>query len=93
MKIRFFAYLREKEYAGLKELEGPAYSDLKELGERLSEKFGDRFRRFYFTPDGEDFGSNAIVFVNGRRAEFLDGIMTKLKEDDVVQIFPVVAGG
>ena len=93
MKIKFFAYVRDKEYAGCKETEWNACSDLRELGEELSARYGEAFRRFYFSPDGTDFGKEAIVLVNGRRAEFLDGMDTKLKDSDTIQLFPVVAGG
>ena len=33
------------------------------------------------------------VFVNGRSMRFLDGLNTSLSEDDVLAIFPPVAGG
>ncbi len=93
MKVKFFAYVRDKEYAGCREISRPACEDLKTLGEELSEAYGERFRHFYFSPDGENFGKELIILVNGRRAEFLDGIHTKLKDSDTVLIFPVVAGG
>lgn len=93
MKVRFFAYVRDKDYAGCKEIQRPACSDLRALGEELSDAYGETFRRFYFSPDGTGFGDQLIILVNGRRAEFLDGIDTKLTDSDTVQIFPVVAGG
>ena len=93
MKIRFFAYIRDKEYAGCKETEVSGCKDLRELGEQLSLRFGDLFRKFYFSPDGTEFGEEIIVLVNGRRAEFLNGMDTVLQENDTVLLFPVVAGG
>ena len=93
MRVRFFAYVRDKDYAGCKEITRPACRDLRALGEELSEAYGEKFRSFCFTPDGSDFGANLIILVNGRRAEFLDGINTVLKDSDTVLIFPVVAGG
>lgn len=93
MTIRFFAYIRDKDYAGCKKTEWQACSDLKTLGEELSDRYGEKFRKLYFSPDGEDFGEEIIVLVNGRRAEFLDGMATKLCESDTIQLFPVVAGG
>ena len=33
------------------------------------------------------------VLVNGRDIEFLDGLKTKLKDGDVIDVFPPVAGG
>lgn len=93
MKIKFFAYIRDKEYAGCRETDVSGCNNLRELGEVLSLRYGDLFRNLYFSPDGTDFGEEIIVLVNGRRAEFLDGIKTVLKESDTVLLFPVVAGG
>lgn len=93
MNVRFFAYIRDKEYAGCKETTVNECADLKALGEMLSARYGERFRTLYFSPDGTEFGEEIIVLVNGRRAEFLNGLSTRLKEDDTVLLFPVVAGG
>ena len=94
MTIKFFAYLRDPEYAGCKELtltENPA--SLRELGHVLSDRFGQTFHDEYFTPDEAEHGEKIILMVNGRRSEFLDGLNSPLKPSDTVLIFPVVAGG
>ena len=93
MKVKFFAYLRDNDYAGCKETEQPACATLRELGEELSQKYGEKFRSFYFSPDGKDFSDLAIVLVNGRKVDFLNGLDTELSDSDTVLIFPVVAGG
>lgn len=93
MKVKFFAYIRDADYAGCREMEWPACENLRELGTELSNRFGEKFRDLYFSPDGENFGDEIIVLVNGRRAEFLDGMDTKLSGQDTVLLFPVVAGG
>ena len=93
MKVKFFAYIRDNDYAGCKEITRPACKNLRELGEELSLQYGSKFRRLFFSEDGTGFGNDIIVLVNGRRAEFLDGIDTSLTEQDTVLLFPVVAGG
>lgn len=93
MKVKFFAYIRDREYAGCKEIDRPACDTLRDLGEELSLQYGDRFRKLFFSEDKTAFGDEIIVLVNGRRAEFLNGIDTKLSEQDTVLLFPVVAGG
>lgn len=93
MKVKFFAYIRDKDYAGCKMIERPCCADLKALGEELCEAYGEKFRKLYFSADGTDFGEDIIVLVNGRRAQFLDGMHTRLKDSDTVLLFPVVAGG
>ncbi|MBR3245801.1 MAG: MoaD family protein [Parasporobacterium sp.] len=93
MIVRFFAYIRDKDYAGCKETNIVECEDLRELGKTLSQKFGEKFHELYFSPDETAFGKDIIVLVNGRRAEFLDGLDTKLKDSDLILLFPVVAGG
>ena len=93
MTVQFFAYLRDREFAGCKETVWPAAPTLRSLGEQLSDAYGPKFRGEFFAPDGTALGERVIVMVNGRRAEFLEGLDTALKDSDTVLIFPVVAGG
>lgn len=93
MKVKFFAYIRNDDYAGCKEISIPACRDLRELGELLAAKYGKKMELLYFSPDKSTFGEQAIILVNGRKAEFLNGIDTKLTDEDTVLFFPVVAGG
>ena len=93
MKIQFFAYLRDRDYAGCKEMPWPCVPTLRELGEQLCGKFGPKFRGEFFNLDGQSLGERVIVMVNGRRVEFLGGLDTPLQETDTILIFPVVAGG
>ena len=93
MTVKFFAYLREANYAGCKELTCPAPETVARLGQELSRRFGPAFRGEFFSPDGTQLGERVIVLVNGRRIEFLQGLDTPLTDRDTVQIFPVVAGG
>ena len=93
MTVQFFAYLRDPEFAGCREISWPCAPTLRALGEQLCETFGARFRGEFFAPDGGALGERVIVMVNGRRSEFLDGLDTVLRETDTILIFPVVAGG
>lgn len=93
MTVQFFAYLRDPEFAGCKEMSWPQAPTLRVLGEQLCERFGTRFRDEFFAPGGTALGERVIVMVNGRRTEFLDGLDTALRDTDTVLIFPVVAGG
>jgi molybdopterin synthase sulfur carrier subunit len=60
---------------------------------QLSEEYGPELRTWLLSPDGTKKGDNAIVLVNGRHIEHLDGVDTQLTEEDVVSLFPLVAGG
>ncbi len=93
IKVSFFAYYRDKEYAGCKELTMETPENLLELGKILSDKFGDTFRNEFFSPDGNDIGERTIVFINGRSVNFLGRLNAPIKDNDHVLIFPVVAGG
>ena len=93
LKVQFFAYLRDPEFAGCREMTSPPAATLRELGDRLCDRFGNRFREELYSPDGQNLGERVIVMVNGRRVDFLAGLDTALKDTDTVLIFPVVAGG
>lgn len=93
MTVQFFAYLRDPEFAGCREISWPHAPTLRALGEQLCEAFGAKFRGEFFAPGGGALGERVIVMVNGRRAEFLNGLDTALRETDTILIFPVVAGG
>ena len=93
MKISFFAYYRDADYAGCKDTEFPAPADLRGLGEELGARYGEKFRTEFFSPDESVLGEKIIVLINGRRAEFLQGLDTPLKDSDHICIFPIVAGG
>lgn len=93
MKVQFFAYYRDPEYAGCKEIQIPAVETLRDFGNVLGELYGDKFKSEFFSPDMNAIGEKTIVLINGRRVDFLNGIDTELKDTDTVMVFPVVAGG
>jgi molybdopterin synthase sulfur carrier subunit len=90
MKVKFFATYRQ--IADCKSLEVEVPVDvlglLRDLCRRWPE-FSDKI----LTPDGEDLGLDAIVLVNGRHIQHLDGVHTRLTNDDTVTVLPLVAGG
>ncbi len=93
MTVKFFAYLRDPEFANCKELHMAAVPSVWDLGRVLSDRFGPKFQSEFFSPDSSQLGERVIIMVNGRRVEFLDGIHTPLTDADTVLVFPVVAGG
>ena len=94
MTVKFFAFFRNPDYAGCKEMQWPdTAGSVYELCHQIADRFGPKFRAELLAPDGERISDKSIILVNGRRVEFLDGIHTVLKDTDTVNIFPVVAGG
>lgn len=91
MQVKYFAYIRD--YTKTKEAIEEDKETLKELLHHLSNKYGEKFRNKALKNNGDELGDEIIILVNGRHVAHLDGINTKLKSTDVVQIFPVVAGG
>jgi len=71
----------------------PAFSDLQALLEELSDCYGPAMRAGLLSLDGQSLGGNAVVLINGRNIAHLSGLATPLSSDDVVSIFPLVAGG
>lgn len=94
MTVKFFAYFRDTDFAGCKEIEWPEKaSSIYELSHQIADRYGKKFRDELLTPDGENISDRSIIMVNGRRIDFLSGIQTPLEDTDTVNIFPVVAGG
>ena len=94
MIVKFFAFFRDSDFAGCKEMLWPEKAgSVYELCHQIADRFGPKFRSELLTPDGNAISDRSFVLVNGRRTEFLDGIHTPLKDTDTVFVFPVVAGG
>ena len=90
MEVRYFADIRP--LAGTIEEERtsvpPTVNDLLAV---LSAEKGPSFENRVF-PGGK-LSDTMIILVNGRNILHLNGVQTPLKPDDVVAVFPMVAGG
>ncbi|MDR1712562.1 MAG: MoaD family protein [Coriobacteriales bacterium] len=91
MQVKLFATYRT--ITGRSQLELAAPDNVLELLHQLSNEYGSELRSWLLSPDGTAKGDNAIVLVNGRHIEHLDGVATKLSEADKISLFPLVAGG
>ncbi|MEM2889867.1 MAG: ubiquitin-like small modifier protein 1 [Candidatus Hadarchaeum sp.] len=87
--VKFFANFREAAGVDKTVIEGTA--DVSSLLKALVAKFGEKLGRQLF--DGEKLRETVNIIVNGRSVNLLQGIHTKLKDGDVVAIFPPVSGG
>ena len=90
MKLKFFATYRD--ITGCRELDIPAPSTAMALLQQLAETYGPMMRKKVFTLEGE-ISEEALLLVNGRHIAHLAGGDTPLCEEDVVSLFPMVAGG
>jgi len=90
VQVRYFADIRP--LAGTIEEERtavpPTVNDL--LAVLAAEK-GAAFEKRVF--EGGKLSDTIILLVNGRNIKHLKGVETALQPDDVVAVFPMVAGG
>jgi molybdopterin synthase sulfur carrier subunit len=92
VKVSFYATIRAIVGTKTIEIELPEGSSIQELLDRVIERCPP-LREKILDPDGK-LSRSVQVFVDGRSAPHLpDGMETKLRADQAVDIFPAVAGG
>jgi molybdopterin synthase sulfur carrier subunit len=87
--VRYFADIRT--LAGTVEEEHAAVPTVRHLLAALAAEKGPAFENRVF-PGGR-LSDTMIILVNGRNILHLNGVQTPLEPDDVVAVFPMVAGG
>ena len=92
MEVRLFANLRE--LAGQRAVVEETHSgaSVGEVLQKICERFGTKFREQVLDKRGQP-NENIKVLLNGHHILFLNGTATKLKDGDVIAIFPPVGGG
>ena len=66
-------------------------STLGDLLRELSGRYGPAFQRWVL--EGEELGKGILIQINGHDARHEGGIKAPLKPDDIIAIFPAIAGG
>ncbi|MBE6463865.1 MAG: MoaD/ThiS family protein [Eggerthellaceae bacterium] len=89
MRVKFVATYRQ--ITGCKSCEMPAPDDVLSLLKALKDRWPEF--RYLLNEDGTDASDYVSIVVSGRYIEHLDGVATKLAEQDEVVITPVVSGG
>ncbi|MBQ3338841.1 MAG: MoaD family protein [Atopobiaceae bacterium] len=90
MLVKFLATYRQ--ITGCKQIDIEAPETVLALMGELSARWPE-FRELILNDEGTDKGDDVIILVNGRHIEHLDGVDTKLTEQDRVAITPLIAGG
>jgi len=67
-------------------------SNIKNMLEQLSSKFGKKFEDLIFKAS-ENLNKYVIVTINGKDIRTLDGLNTKIQIDDEISFIPAIAGG
>ncbi len=91
MQVKFFADIRKLSRRLEDRVDAVMPPTVRGLLLELSDRHGNAFRDRMF--EGEGFSPTLIILVNGRHIEHLQGPETPVGSDDVIAIFPVVAGG
>jgi len=95
VRVRLFTSLRE--LIGKRELEFEVKDSdkpltVKVLLELLAQRYGKEVEHYIYNENG-NVRSYLQFLVNGRSTTTLNGLETKLKENDLVAIIPPVGGG
>lgn len=90
MKVKFFATYRPITHCS--EIEAPAYPDILTLLRTLKATYPG-FDDELLDESNAELHPETIILVNGRHIQHLDGVATKLTDEDVVAVIPLVAGG
>jgi len=90
--VKFFATYRQIAHCKSFVLEGDQPATVRDLLDYLGQRWPD-FKPLLLSPDKTALGPDAIVMVNGRHIDHLEGIATPLSTDDAVAVLPLVAGG
>jgi molybdopterin synthase sulfur carrier subunit len=88
--VRFFATVRD--ITGQKSIEAEAET-VRDLLTVLSKMFGQRFAETVVDSKTGGLKRFYSCMVNGRRIELLQGVDTKLTDNDAIALFPPVGGG
>ena len=91
MRVKIFATLRQ--LMGEKDLE--VRVDAGDTVRNVLEKLVVEYPAIkeHVLDDDSNLQGSIIVFINGRRIEFLDGLDSTVQESDQLALFPPVAGG
>ena len=92
MIIKYYAYFRKD--AGCKE-ETLLLAPLSALNllQKLADIHGDGFRKNLLSGDQTEIHPDVIFLIDGRNIDFIRGKDSMIQEDDVISLFPRVAGG
>ena len=90
--VKYFTSLREITGKKEEEVEFSGIITVKELLALLSEIYGRPFLDYLFDKKG-NVQTYIQILINGRGIEASQGLETKLKDGNVVAIFPPVGGG
>lgn len=92
IRVILFATIRQK--YNIRELIVNCDGTIRDLIEKVSKSLGESFFDEVYDKDNKKVRDDIIFIINGRNIKDLSsGSETPLKDNDVVSIFPAIAGG
>ena len=67
-------------------------SIIRNVLEQLTSKFGDKFEEMIFK-NSKDLSKYVLITINGKDIRSLNGLDTKIQQNDEISFIPAIAGG
>lgn len=68
-------------------------SKVYDLFQYLAKRYGEHFKSYVFDPAGTEVRSDVLVNINDVPVQQIQGLETRLKEGDQVDVLPLFTGG
>ncbi|HKZ88562.1 MAG TPA: MoaD/ThiS family protein [Candidatus Bathyarchaeia archaeon] len=93
VKIQYLGLVKTYTHRSQDELNIDEGTELSTLLSKIAASFGKPFNPEIYEPNKKEVKSTFVVMVNGVLMGQLDGVNTKLKNDDNIIIMPLMTGG
>jgi molybdopterin synthase sulfur carrier subunit len=93
VKVRLFDRLRDATGRSALSMDMQENSTLRELVQQLSGDEGTEFSKLLLDPATKALQPRVSILVNGRHCRFINGLETRLREGDLVDIMTAMSGG
>lgn len=93
IRVRYFTTLRELAKTPEEEMKMEDGSTLAKLVKKIALKYGEEAFNYLYDKGSGKTDPSIQFLVNGTSIRNLQGIMTKLKNNDVIAIIPPIGGG
>ena len=93
VKVHYFGYIKNMLNKSDEEFDVSDSAKLSELLDKLAGLYGQPFKKEVFEHGLKDLKYGFVITVNGVLMGQLNGVQTKLKEDDNIVLMSLMSGG